>query len=165
MADSDTERERRFLDLIEANRARLVRIARAYGGGDAWRDLHQEILLQVWKGLPRFEQRSSASTWLFRVAVNTGLTWRRRSGSTGREVVADAGSFPDPGGDANPRDPLRILDEFLQSVNGIDRAILLLYLEDTSYADIADVTGLTENHVGVRISRLKRAFIERYIGD
>jgi RNA polymerase sigma-70 factor (ECF subfamily) len=159
-----TERERQFLDLVDANRARLVRIARAYAPGDGWRDLYQEILLQVWTGLSRFEGRSRVSTWLYRVAVNTALTWKRRSSAAAR-MTMEGVAPPERVGQADPRDPLRILEEFLATLNGVDRAILLLYLEDTSYADIAEIVGLTENNVGVRINRLKRTFIQRYIGE
>jgi RNA polymerase sigma-70 factor (ECF subfamily) len=136
-------RERRFLELVNANDRRLRRIARGYAGGD-WPDLHQEILLQVWRGLDSFAGRASASTWLYRVALNTALTWRRRAIPAAR-VISARETVPEP--------------------VGIDRAILLLYLEDASYAEIAEVTGLTQGNVGVRLNRLKRAFIDRYIGD
>jgi RNA polymerase sigma-70 factor (ECF subfamily) len=156
-------RERRFLELVNANDRRLRRIARGYAGGD-WPDLHQEILLQVWRGLDSFAGRASASTWLYRVALNTALTWRRRAIPAAR-VISARETVPEPVVDIGPQDPLRTLDEFLGALNAIDRAILLLYLEDASYAEIAEVTGLTQGNVGVRLNRLKRAFIDRYIGD
>jgi RNA polymerase sigma factor (sigma-70 family) len=159
----DTERERRFLELVHANRGRLARIARAYAGVD-WQDLQQEILLQIWRGLAAFEGRSSASTWLYRVALNTALTWRRKTTPAARVVVA-RDAVPEPVGSISPQDPLRVLDEFLRTLSQADRAILLLYLEDTSYADIAEVTGLSQSNVGVRINRIKKAFVERYIGE
>lgn len=160
----DAAREQRFLALVNANRGRLVRIARAYAGTE-WNDLHQEILLQIWRGLDSFAQRSSASTWLYRVALNTALTWRRKAAPAERTVVAGSDFSRDPVGATGPQDPMLVLDEFLASLNTADRAILLLYLEDVTYADIAEVTGLSENNVGVRLSRLKRAFMGRYIGD
>jgi RNA polymerase sigma-70 factor, ECF subfamily len=156
-------REQRFLDLVHANSARLARLARAYAGAD-WQDLRQDILLQVWRGIDRFEGRSAASTWLYRVALNTALTWRRRAGSTSNRMAPAADPPPDPAGELGPRDPLQVLDDFLGTLAGVDRAILLLYLEDTTYAEIAEVTGLSEGNVGVRINRLKRTFVERYIG-
>jgi RNA polymerase sigma-70 factor (ECF subfamily) len=160
----DAAREQRFLDLVNANRGRLVRIARSYAGAE-WNDLHQEILLQVWRGLDSFAERSSASTWLYRVALNTALTWRRKTAPAARTVVAGADVSPELVGATGPQDPLQVLDEFLASLNAADRAILLLYLEDVTYADIAEVTGLSQNNVGVRLNRLKRAFLDRYIGD
>jgi RNA polymerase sigma-70 factor (ECF subfamily) len=160
----DATREQRFFDLVNANRQRLVRIARAYAGAE-WNDLHQEILLQVWRGLDSFGARASAATWLYRVALNTALTWRRKTGPAARTIVPAAEGMPDPVGETGPQQPVQVLEEFLASLNTIDRGILLLYLEDASYADIAEVTGLSHSNVGVRINRLKRAFMNRYIGD
>ena len=160
----DAAREQRFLELVNANRARLVRVARAYAGAE-WKDLHQDILLQIWRGLDSFAERASASTWLYRVALNTALTWRRKAGPAGRTIVSVSESIPEPIGSTGPQDPMQVLDEFLASLNAIDRAILLLYLEDASYADIAEVTGLSQSNVGVRINRLKRTFVDRYIGE
>ncbi|HVL68360.1 MAG TPA: RNA polymerase sigma factor [Vicinamibacterales bacterium] len=160
----DPERERRFLELVAPHRARLVRLARAYAGAE-WADLHQEILLQVWRGLDSFQGRSSVSTWLYRVALNTALTWRRRAAPAAAALVPQGEAPREPAGELSPRDPMRVLDEFLGTLDPVDRAVLVLYLEDASYAEIADVTGLSENHVGVKLNRLKRAFVDRYIGD
>lgn len=159
----ETAREQRFLELVHANRQRLARIARAYAGNE-WTDLHQEILLQVWRGLASFSGRSTPSTWLYRVALNTALTWRRKAAPAARTVVP-ADPLPEAVGDTGPQQPVQVLEEFLQSLSAVDRAILLLYLEDTSYADIAEVIGITPTNVGVRINRLKRAFLNRYIGE
>jgi RNA polymerase sigma-70 factor (ECF subfamily) len=157
-------REERFLQLVESNRGRIARIARSYAGDD-WQDLQQDILLQVWRGLDRFEERSSAATWLYRVALNTALTWRRKTAPAARTIVPAPEAMPEPAGALGPQDPLDVLDGFLATLSPLDRAILLLYLEDTSYADMAEVTGLTPGNVGVRINRLKKAFVDRYIGD
>ena len=161
---TDPERERRFLDLVGANRPRLARIARAYAGPD-WPDLHQEILLQVWRGLDAFEGRSAPGTWLYRVALNTAMTWRRKVSPHVNSRVESGEGLPEATGELSPRDPLHVLDEFLGALNPVDRGVLLLYLDDATYADIAAVTGLTESNVGVRLNRLKRAFTERYIGE
>ena len=158
-------RETIFQTIVDRARTRFGRIARAYApGGDA-QDLYQEILLQIWKSLDRFEGRSQPDTWAYRVALNTAITWRRREST--RPVVS--GGKGDPLADlpANPgsRDPLHILDEFLASLTKTDRALLLLYLEDLSYREMADVLGISESYVGVKLNRLKQAFVERYIRD
>ena len=161
MAEPRGERERRFLELVQANRARIARIARAYAGAD-WPDLQQEILLQIWKGLDRFEGRSSGHTWLYRVALNTAMTWRRRR-AAGAPAEPQTESTPEPAAAIAARDAVHVLEEFMATLNAVDRAILLLYLENGSYADIAQVTGLTESNVGVRLHRIKRTFKDRYI--
>ena len=155
-----------FEELLERNRARLARIARAYAPGADAQDLYQEILLQIWKSLDRFEGRSHPDTWAFRIALNTAMTWRRRQ-SVRPALVSDRGA-PDASDRVEPsvdaaRDPLRILDEFLASLSKTHRALLLLYLEDLSYREMAEILGISESHVGVKLNRIKQAFIERHI--
>jgi RNA polymerase sigma factor (sigma-70 family) len=161
----DEVRERLFEEVVAANQRRILAIARSYAHGDKYRDLCQEILLQMWKGLPGFEGRSAASTWVYRVALNTAITFRRKNG---RRVEPSARpleeSGPDPVAPPSPGNEILILEEFLRSLGKIDRAVFLLYLEDLSYQEISEVTGLTESHVGVCISRLKKAFTQRYCG-
>jgi RNA polymerase sigma-70 factor (ECF subfamily) len=151
-----------FQEIVERTRVRFARIARAYAPGPAAQDLYQEILLQIWKSLDRFEGRSRPDTWAYRVALNTAITWRRREST--RPAASDR-DLPDLRGDASARDPLRILDEFLAVLDKTDRALLLLYLEDLSYREMGDILGISESYVGVKLNRLKQAFVERYIRD
>ena len=148
--------------MLAANQRRLSAIARSYARGDEHRDLLQEILLQLWRSLDRFEGRSSLDTWAYRVALNTAIVWRRKVRLEPRDQDRTAGAedSPVPSG---PRDELVILDEFVAGLGPADKAIFVLYLEDLTYRQIADVTGLTESHVGVKLHRLKRAFVESYL--
>jgi RNA polymerase sigma-70 factor (ECF subfamily) len=158
----NSTREETFLNLLDANRKRLMAIARSYARGEETRDLHQEILLQLWRSLDRFGGRSSIDTWIYHVALNTAILWRRRAAPDQRNV--DRSLEPgEQSGSVGPRDELAILDEFILSLNRADRAVFVLYLEDLPYRQIAEVTGLTEGHVGVKLHRLKKAFVERYL--
>lgn len=164
MAGNDAK-ERLFEEIVTANRRRILAIARSYARADERRDLCQEILLQMWKGLDGFEGRSAPSTWVYRVALNTAITFHRKNGrrveASGRFLTE---SNQDPVAPPSPGNEVLILEEFLRSLEKIDRAVFLLYLEDLSYREISEVTGLTESHVGVRINRLKKAFTQRYCG-
>ena len=155
-------REKRFEELLETSMRRLSAIARSYARGDEGKDLLQEILLQIWRSLDRFEGRSTLDTWAYRVALNTAIVWRRRDRArfvdAHRSVGTDELAAP-----ASSSDELVILDEFIRSLGPAERALFVLYLEDLSYRQIAEVTGLTENHVGVKLHRLKQAFMERYV--
>ncbi len=158
-------RQKLFEEVVAANERRIKAIARSYAPPNERQDLCQEILLQMWKGLGGFKGRSAVSTWVYRVALNTAITFRRRNRQRiepTEDLSAQATLLP-----VAPSDPERqvlILEDFLGSLGKIDRAVFLLYLEDLSYRDISEVTGLTESHVGVRINRLKKAFVERYCG-
>jgi len=159
------EKKRWFEEIVAANERRILAISRSYAPAGEREDLCQEILLQMWKGLEGFQGRSAPSTWVYRVALNTAITFRRKngrritaSGSFEEESNAD---FPAP---SSAEQQVLILDDFLASLGKIDRAVFLLYLEDLTYAEISEVTGLTESHVGVRINRLKKVFVRRYCG-
>jgi RNA polymerase sigma-70 factor (ECF subfamily) len=158
-------KERLFEEVVAANRRRILAIARSYARGEEQRDLCQEILLQMWKGLDGFQGRSAPSTWVYRVALNTAITFRRKNG---RRIEPQSSSLTesavDPIAPSNPANTLLILEEFLHALGKIDRAVFLLYLEDLSYREISEVTGLTESHVGVLINRIKKTFTQNYCG-
>src|SRR6516162_4194410 len=118
-----------FLELLTANHARWRGIARAYARQDA-EDLFQEILLQVWRSLASFRERSAMSTWAYRVALNTAMSWRRSERARRRRLAIRPGY--DPGLVASPSAGARgseSLDRVLAELNPADKAILLLYLD------------------------------------
>lgn len=156
-------KDRLFQEIVGANRRRILAIARSYARGDEHRDLCQEILLQIWRGLDGFEGRSAPSTWVYRVALNTAITFRRKNGLHVRTTGAiETDARREPVSPPAPRSEVLILEEFLGSLGKVDRAVFLLYLEDLSYHDMSEITGLTEGHIAVRVSRLKKAFVHRY---
>ena len=124
-------------------------------------DLHQEILLQLWRGLASFRGDSAPGTWLYRVALNTALTWRRRAGRDARADSASGRLSAETAG--AQRSEAAILEELLASLGPMDRSVLLLYLEGLSYQEIGAVTGLSAGAVGVRIHRIKKSYEDRYL--
>jgi RNA polymerase sigma-70 factor, ECF subfamily len=157
-------KEHIFEDVVTANRRRILAIARSYAPLAELQDLYQEILLQMWRGLDGFQGRSTPSTWVYRVALNTAITYRRRNGRRELSGNPHTASPPDPVAPSSPGNEILILEDFLRSLEPVDRAVMLLYLEDLSYRDISEITGLTESHIGVRICRLKKTFTRRYCG-
>jgi RNA polymerase sigma-70 factor (ECF subfamily) len=158
-------KESLFQDVVASNQRRIQAIARSYAHGEEQRDLCQEILLQMWKGLDGFQGKSAPSTWVYRVALNTAITYCRKNGrrvEPGGRSLTESGA--EPVAPSNPANAMLILEEFLHSLSEIDRAVFLLYLDDLGYREISEVTGLKESHVGVRINRLKRVFTESYCG-
>ena len=112
-----------------------------------------------------FRGNSAAGTWLYRVALNTGLAWRR--GATRhaprRAPSGSLGDHVQPATHESPRSQAAILTDFLNTLGGPDRSVLLLYMEGLSYDEIADVTGLSVNAVGMRLHRMRQTFTERYV--
>ncbi len=157
-------REQRFLAMIRANDARLRRICRVYARASGTEeDLYQEILVQVWRSLDSFEGRASADTWLYRVALNTALSHGRRpagrrewSAGAGEVIarVPDRAPAPDEALEATER--LERLYRAIERLDETDRALVMLYLEERSYREMADVLGISESHVGVKLHRIRR---------
>ena len=155
-----------LLALLQDHDAAMRRIAGVYAGADGEEDdLYQEILTQVWRSLPTFRGNSGAGTWLYRVSLNTALTWKRKatkraSRGASSEAVGDGAQAVSH---ESPRSQAAILKDFLGTLGGPDRSVLLLYMEGLSYQEIADVTGLGVSAVGVRLHRMKQAFTERFV--
>lgn len=151
-----------FEALVADNHDRLYRICRAYLPRDpaAAQDLYQDILVQLWTNLPRYRGEAQLSTWVYRVAVNTALLFKRREQRrpTGPDPDALAQVLPADSGEA-ARAHHELLDHLHACIALLpdpDRLLVSLLLEDASYQQIADVLGLSLSNVGVRLNRLKK---------
>ena len=160
--------ERQFLGMVHANDARLRRICQVYGrAAGVEDDLYQEILVRLWRALPSFEGRSSSDTWLYRVALNTALRWKRQRAShpeeslgpisldmhVGEDVLA---RVPQPDEQLERKERVRQLHAAIERLDDADRALVVLYLDDRSYAEMAEVLGITESNVGVKLHRIRK---------
>lgn len=148
-----------FLENLNRHRAMLVKIAGAYARTEADReDLVQEIAVQAWRAYPRFEQRAKFSTWLYRIAMNVAISYRRREDRTRRRIVpADEPALERIAGAAEETadEPLAHVYEMIETLDPLDRALVLLYLDDRPYAEIAAILGISESNAGTRIGRIK----------
>jgi len=170
MVESDMRLDKRqqFEQLLEKNRRRFAAIARSYASADDAEDLFQEMLLQIWKSLDGYEGRAALDTWAYRVALNTATTYQRKSLEQRRKIKPSEELREPRAGDTrqpeSARDEIRILNDFIRTLSKVDRAVFLLYLEGFDYHQMAEITGLTENHLGVRISRIKQSYVDMHIG-
>jgi RNA polymerase sigma-70 factor (ECF subfamily) len=152
--------------LIEHGGA-VLKVARAYTRTTEDRqDLVQEILLQIWQSLPRFQGRASASTWFYRVALNTALGWhrtehRRRIRQQPILEIADLSAAGlDSAQQAVEREVVERLYAAIRQLPKTEAALVLLYLDDFSYRHMAEVLGISETNVGVKLNRAKKALSE-----
>jgi RNA polymerase sigma-70 factor (ECF subfamily) len=153
--------ETAFATILDEYGPALRRIARVYGRrGRDEEDLYQELLLQVWRSLPSFRGSARLGTWVYRVALNTGLKHRRSASKD----LPDAGHRESCAGYASDTQrEQRILERFLHDLGEVDRSVLLLYLDGLPQAEISEVTGLSAGAVGVRIHRMKRSFKQKFM--
>ena len=156
-----TDREQQMLTLVRDNSARLRRICRVYARNEDQRDLLQEILLQLWRSLPSFAGASSPHTWLYRVALNTALAYARRNpAQRERPIDEEHADIEDPidvHAQLDARERLTQLHAAIAKLDVVDRMLVTMYLDDRTYREMADVIGLSENHVGVRLHRIRKA--------
>ena len=145
----------------------VLKVARAYTRtSEDCQDLAQEILLQVWRSLPQFEGRASTATWSYRVALNTAIGWQRkeRRRRANHEPVFDVEELPaagaDGGADVGSREIVERLYAAIHELPKTDAALVLLHLDDLSYCEMAEVLGISESNVGVRLNRAKKALSE-----
>ena len=151
------ERERLFVPLFEQSRAGIRRLCYSYlNSASEVDDLFQEIMTNVWNSLENFRGDAKLSTWMYRIAVNTALIHRRR-----RRRSEELPDMPDhrvsTHRDLERQEQLEVLHCAIAQLGDQDRLIVSLLLEGLSYKEIADVTGITVNYVGVKISRIKQS--------
>lgn len=119
-------------------------------------DLYQEIALALWRSIPKFQGRSSESTWIYRVAINTAISAaRNRSDLRDSDVSPEQLAGNDADAPVDRSSELEWVYEKIRTLSLIDRSLVALYLDGNSYRDIAEILGLSESNVGAKINRLK----------
>jgi len=147
--------EKEFIRLTTSNQAIIHRICCMYvDNKDDREDLFQEIVLQAWKSFKSFRGDSQFQTWLYRVGLNTAITYVKRDR---RSVLAELQFSQESYCEIVYHEDEKILAMYqaINKLSKIEKALVALYLEDYSYSDIAETMGMTPNHVAVKISRIK----------
>jgi RNA polymerase sigma-70 factor (ECF subfamily) len=151
------DRQAAFQHLLEEHKKILYKVCNSYcQDRDLRDDLAQEITVQLWRSFARFDGRCRFSTWMYRIALNVAISFYRRESVRTRHVVSGETRFLEVGGEpARQPEDLRILYEFIDGLDPLNKALILLYLDENSYQEIAAVLGITETNVATKISRLK----------
>jgi RNA polymerase sigma-70 factor, ECF subfamily len=164
-AAADESPEAVFRRWLNDHTGLVFKVARAFASTDADRDdLVQEILLQLWRSLPRFEGKAAESTWIYRVALNTALAWhrgerKRRAAQTPLLAIEEFPERDDPI-EREREELVTRLHAAIRRLPPMDAALLLLYLDDLSYREMADVLGISESNVGVKLTRARTTLAE-----
>ena len=155
-------KEQRFRSIVAENDRKIRGVCRYYAPSDEdQKDMYQEILINIWKSLDKFRGDSQISTWIYRIAVNTSLNYAGKHYKHLRLNVDPATSGlhnmlqDDTGLVAETEEQIEKLQTFLNQLNVIDKAIMGLVLDELSTKEIADIIGITEPNVRVKIHRIK----------
>ena len=154
------------MGMLEGHKGILFKVANAYcRDAEDRKDLVQETIYQLWKAFDRYDGTSKHSTWIYRIALNVAISFYRK----GRAV--HRATFPLDEGvlqvqevvyDEAKEEHLRLLQEFIAELRELDKAVMLLYLEERSHREIAEIMGISESNVGTKIGRIKRALSDKF---
>jgi RNA polymerase sigma factor (sigma-70 family) len=135
----------------------MVKTARAFAHSAAdCDDLFQEILVSVWQALPQFRGGAKVSTYVYRVAHSCALNWKRSRQRYQNKLDRFALETPELTASPEQRERLAWLYARIRELPPVDRTLILLHLDKIPYTEIADITGLTESNIGVRLHRIKQ---------
>ena len=150
-----TEQEKAFIELIQHNERLIYKVCSVYmSEALPIADLFQEVVYNLWKGYPKFRNDCSVSTWMYRIALNTCISSLRKEGKRPVHVPINklAEQLVEP---ESFEENVREMHYMIRRLKTLERAIVLLYLEEKSYQEIADITGLTVSNVAVKLNRIK----------
>ena len=158
-----SDKERLFAEIIDSNRRLLYKICYMYAtDGHHFNDLYQEVLANVWQGLDAYRGAAAISTWLYRMAINTCVTYFRRNvRHTEGRLPLESGINMEGDADNSERlMQLRTMYKLISGLSGMDKALIMMWLDEKSYDEIAELSGLTRNNVATRLRRIKLKLIE-----
>ena len=149
------EQEQRFLSLMEQHRQIIYKVCFMYASdNENISDLYQEVTLNLWKAFPRFRGDSKPTTWVYRIAVNTCVSWLRSS-SRQPQTIPFTLSMADLFADEQEKENLRELYSLINRLGKLERALILLWLDERTYEEIAEILDISVSNVRVRINRIK----------
>ncbi len=162
----DKQAQQQFFEgMIEQHKGILFKVARAYCPNEEDRqDLIQEMMIQIWQSVHRYNKQYKISTWLFRISLNVAISFYRKSSKRAKQYTALNEQTPETMPDDIPDNErqLKLLEQFISELKEIDKALMILYLEDKSHTEIAEILGISVSNVGTKTGRIKDQLKKRF---
>jgi len=154
-----------FQELIDENKGILFKVAKTYCQDEEDRqDLIQEMMIQIWRSFHTYNKQFKMSTWLYRISLNVAISFYRKNTIRNSHVISLREEFTQIQDveSSEKEQKLNLLEQFLNELKEIDKALMLLYLEDKSHAEIAEILGLSVSNVGTKVARIKDKLKKRF---
>ena len=155
----DKDRTANFLIIVEDNKGILFKVANLYCRNmEDRKDLVQEIILQLWKSLDNYNEKFKLSTWIYRISLNVAISFYRKEKSRERisnPITTAIFEFSHIEIADDTETNLGLLNQLISELNDLNKALMLLYLEENSYKEISEIIGITETNVATKIGRIK----------
>jgi RNA polymerase sigma factor (sigma-70 family) len=149
--------QERFQTLVDEHKKIIYKICNSYcRNRDDRDDLAQEIIIQLWQSFGAFDERRRFSTWMYRIALNVAISFYRRETTRTRYVISSEEHLLEVADETEDQsEDVGLLYQFIERLDPLDKALILLYLDENSYQEIAEVLGISETNVATKINRLK----------
>lgn len=147
-----------FQKIIEQHKGIVFKVAHTYCKNENNRqDLIQEILIQIWQSIHRYNEKYSITTWLYRISLNVAISYYRKNAlRIQNHIPLNEQVYNITDSDINEKEQQMILlEKFINALKEIDKALMLLYLEEKTYKEIAEILGITETNVATKVGRIK----------
>lgn len=154
---TDNQINERFISLLERNIGIILKISKAYTStAQDCEDLFHDIAFEMWKAFPDFKGISKISTWIYRIALNTAMNYKRNT-KRNKVFLQSAIEFnvPEAANETDENPLMEILYECIAELDEFNKAIIILYLDGYKHEEIAKITGISKTNVGTRILRIK----------
>lgn len=155
-----------FQQIIERHKGILYKVARTYCKHDDDRqDVMQEMMIQIWKSLPKYNADFAITTWLYRISLNVAISYYRKNSTKQNQYIGLNDNHLNVQEELgnNREEQLNQLEQFIAELNDLDKALTLLYLEDKSHAEIGEILGLSVSNVGTKLGRIKEKLKNKFL--
>ena len=159
------EQQQLFEDIIEQHKGILFKVARAYCPNEEDRqDLIQEMMIQIWLSIHKYNDQYKISTWLYRISLNVAISFYRKSSTRAKKYTGlnEEMAVTLVEDKSEKEQQLNLLEQFISELKELDKALMILYLEDKSHAEIAGILGMSVSNVGTKTGRIKEKLKTRF---
>lgn len=155
-----------FLSVVQSNKGIIYKVVNSYCKNvEDRKDLVQEIIIQLWKSFDEYDDHFKHSTWMYRISLNVAISFYRKENSRRKisnPLTDGIIDFPDNDGFEDKETDLGILQQMISQLKDLDKALMLLYLEEKSHKDISQIIGISETNVATKINRIKNSLKQKF---